>query len=235
MSRSGTGGPRIGRPSLVDRDTIVRTAVEVGFDRLTVSAVGSRLGVSHSALYRYFGSRDALAAAAIDQCVDSVQWPGPGEDWREFLRAMAWSYWALYEAHTGLALEVSTLRSTSKSLVLIANQSGLALLDFGFDAEDAVLVIDMLGELVTQAFLGASTHSPQIPVDPSAGADRPHTVSVVDGSRHRRVELMRPWLDHYDARLRDVFAEVIARPPFRQFEMKLEIFLDGVTARISRR
>jgi AcrR family transcriptional regulator len=219
----------MGRPSLVDRETIVRAAVEIGFDQLTMSAVGSRLGVSHSTLYRYFGSRDALATAAIDLCVDSVQWPAPDADWREFLRATAWAYWALYEAHAGLALEVSTLRSTSRALVEITNRSGLVLLDFGFTGDDAVLVVDMLGELVTQAFLGASSRTPPGAQSSAVGDEPPHTVSVVDGSRQRRVELMRPWLDAYDPRLREVFADAIARPPALQFEKKLEVFLAGVS------
>lgn len=229
MSRSGVGRPRMGRPSLVDRDAIVRAAVEIGFDRLTMSAVGSRLGVRHSTLYRYFGTRNALAAAAIDQCVDSVPWPEPDGDWREFLRATARSYWSLYERHAGLAVEVSTLRTTSAAMVDITNRSSIALLDLGFDAEDAVLVVDMLGELVTQAFLGAAAAQPE------TTTEGPDTGSVVDGSRQRRVELMGPWLDHYDARLRDVVAEVIARPPVRQFEKKLEIFLDGASRRAGNR
>jgi AcrR family transcriptional regulator len=226
MGRSGAGKARMGRPPLVDREAIVRAAAEIGFDRLTVSAVADRLGVAHSTLYRYFASRDALASAAIDLCVGRVRWPSSGADWREFLRSVAWSFWALYEQHSGLAVEVSTLRSTSPALVAINNRAGLALLEFGFDAEDAVLVLDMLGELVTQAFLGAAPTAA-----PAPGTDRPHTVSVVDGSRERRVELMRPWLDHYDPQLRDVLAEVIARPPAIQFEKKLEIFLTGVAAR----
>jgi AcrR family transcriptional regulator len=229
MGRSDVDKPRMGRPSLVDRETIVRAAVEIGFDRLTMSAVGSRLGVRHSTLYRYFGTRDALAAAAIDQCVASVPWPEPDGDWREFLRATARSYWSLYEGHAGLALEVSTLRSTSATLVEITNRSGVALLELGFDAEDALLVVDMLGELVTQAFLGASTTRPE------ATTEQPDPVSVVDGSRQRRVELLRPWLDHYDARLRDVVADIIVRPPVRQFEQKLELFLDGVSHRAGSR
>jgi AcrR family transcriptional regulator len=219
----------MGRPALVDREAIVGAAVEIGFDRLTMSAVGSRLGVRHSTLYRYFGTRDALAAAAIDRCVASVPWPEPDGDWREFLRATARSYWSLYERHAGLAMEVSTLRSTSAALVDITNRSGVALLDLGFDAEDAVLIVDMLGELVTQAFLGASATRPETP------ADQSDTVSVVDSSRQRRVELLRPWLDRYDARLRDVLADVIVRPPVRQFEKKLELFLDGVSRRAGNR
>jgi AcrR family transcriptional regulator len=222
MSPSSVGKPKMGRPSLVDREAIVRAAVEIGFDELTMSAVGARLGVRHSTLYRYFGTRDALAAAAIDRCAASVDWPEPDGDWREFLRATAKSYWSLYERHAGLAVEVSTLRSTSAALVDIANRSGVTLLDLGFDAENAVLVVDMLGELVTQAFLGASAAQPDAATTPA---------SVVDSSRGRRVELMRPWLDRYDPRLRDVLTEVIARPPARQFEKKLELFLDGVSRR----
>ena len=222
MSRSGVDKPRRGRPALIDREAIVRAAVEIGFDRLTMAAVGSRLGVRHSTLYRYVGTRDALAAAAIDQCVASVPWPEPDGDWREFLRATAQSYWSLYERHAGLATEVSTLRSTSAALVDITNRSGVTLLDLGFAAEDAVLVVDMLGELVTQAFLGASAAQPDAAATPA---------SVVDSSRGRRVELMRPWLDRYDPRLREVLTDVIARPPAHQFEKKLELFLDGVSRR----
>ena len=225
MSRSGTGKARMGRPPLVDREAIVRAAVETGFDRLTVSAVAGRLGVSHSALYRYFDSRDALASAAIDLCVESVEWPVPSPDWRELLRATAWAYWDLYERHSGLAAEVSTLRTTSRALVDISNRTGLALLNLGFGAEDAVLVLDMLGELVTQAFLGAPPLPAAVP-----GKERSHPVGVVDDSRQRRVELMRPWLDHYDRRLRDVLAEAVERPPAVQFEKKLAIFLAGVAA-----
>jgi hypothetical protein len=44
-----------------------------------------------------------------------------------------------------------------------------------------------------------------------------------------------PWLDRYDARLRDALADVIARPPVRQFEKKLELFLDGVSRRADTR
>lgn len=222
MSGASGGKPRMGRPSLVDSEAIVRTAVEIGFDRLTMSAVAAQLGVTHSALYRYFATRDALACAAIDSAVESVRWPHPGESWHDFLVATAEAYWTLYENHPGLALEVSTLRSTSQGMVSITNRSGVALIDFGFAAADAVLVIDMLGELVTQAFLGAATLS--------AAA----TASVVDGSRQRRVELMRPWLSHYDSRLRDVFAEAIDRPPRDQFGEKLAVFLDGVSHRAGR-
>ncbi|UJW29977.1 TetR/AcrR family transcriptional regulator [Saccharothrix sp. AJ9571] len=235
MSRAKTGKARMGRPSLVDRDTIVRAAVDLGFDRLTVSAVSARLGVSHSTLYRYFGSRDALASAAIDLAVSSIEWPAPDDQgWHAFLQATAKGYWSLYETHPGLALEVSTLRSTSSALVATTNQAGLALIEFGFTAEQAVLVVDMLGELVTQAFLGASTSPPVTTTPPAAEEERPHTVSVVDGSRQRRAELMQPWLDHYDPRLRAAFAEAISRPPAEQFARKLALFLDGIAARIPR-
>ncbi|WP_053207027.1 TetR/AcrR family transcriptional regulator [Jiangella muralis] len=224
---------RMGRPPLVDRDAIVRAALEIGFAKLTMSAVGQRLGASHSTLYRYFASRNALAAAAIDRAVDAVDWPEPGGDWRSYLSALASSYWDLYDTHPGLAAEVSSLRSTSRGMVAVTNRAAVALLGFGFSAAHAVLVQDMLGELVTQAFLGAPPPADGQPAEidgPQAGADGRHTFSIVNGRRMRRAELIEPWLTLYDERIREEFSAAVARDPREQFRTKLTVLLDGIEA-----
>lgn len=217
---------RMGRPPLVDRDAIVRAALEIGFAKLSMSAVGQRLGASHSTLYRYFASRDALASAAIDRAVDAGDWPEPGGHWRTYLSALAWSYWDLYGTHPGLAAEVSSLRSTSRAMVTLTNDAAVALLNFGFSARQAILVQDMVAELVTQAFLGA----------PSGAGDQPpegdgrHTFSIVNGSRMRRAELIEPWLTLYDERIRAELSAAVTRDPREQFSSKLAVLLDGVEA-----
>lgn len=133
----------------------MRAALEIGFSRLTVSAVGERLGISHSTLYRYFKSRDDLAAAAIDHAVETIEWPLPVDGWRSFLDETAWAHWRLHDAHPGLAREITALRLTSPALVRRDNETGVHLMGFGFSAEVAMLVVDMLAELVVQEFLVA--------------------------------------------------------------------------------
>jgi AcrR family transcriptional regulator len=65
----------MGRPPLADRELILRAALEIGFAGLTMTAVGERLGVSHSTLYNYFRNRGELTMAAVD----SIDWPEPRE------------------------------------------------------------------------------------------------------------------------------------------------------------
>ncbi|WP_143532070.1 TetR/AcrR family transcriptional regulator [Saccharothrix sp. ALI-22-I] len=206
----------MGRPPVADRDAIVRAALEIGFSRLTVSAVGERLGISHSTLYRYFKSRDELAAAVVDHAVQAIEWPLPADGWRSFLTETAWAHWRLHDAHPGLAREITALRLTSPALVRRDNETGVHLLGFGFSPEAAMLVVDMLAELVVQEFLAT-------PPD-GEGAS-------LDASQRRRRELIDPWLDLYDPRLRPVLLGAVSGSATAWFERKLALFLDGVAAR----
>lgn len=224
MGSRPTGGPaRMGRPPVVDRETIVRTSLEIGFSRLTMSAVGTRLGISHSTLYGYFRNRDELIAAAIEHVVDAIEWPEPGADWREFLITTARAHWRLYAAHPGLAREITALRLTGPALVRRDNQTGVRLLRYGFRPVDAVLVVDMLAELVAQAFLAA----------PQQAGDSGGTGGGADALgeiQRRRRELTEPWLDLYDERLRAELADAVTGSVEAWFERKLALFLDGVAA-----
>lgn len=218
-SDGGKVAVRMGRPPLVDREAIIRAALEIGFSRLTMPAVGERLGISHSTLYRYFRSRDDLVAAAVDHAVNAIEWPGPGEDWRAYLEETAWAHWRLYSAHIGLAREITALRVIGPALVKRDNQTGVHLLEYGFDPVDAVLVVDMLAELVTQAFLAAP--------EQADGADD----DAVDVLQRRRQELIGPWIDQYDPRLREVLVGAVSGPTAAWFERKLTLFLDGAAGR----
>lgn len=219
MGRTGGAAKaaRMGRPPVADRATILRAALEIGFSKLTMSAVGERLGISHSTLYRYFANRDDLAAAAVDQAVEAIDWPVPVEGWREFLTETARAHWRLHSAHPGLAREIMTLRLTSPALVRRDNDTGVHLLGFGFEPADAMLVVDMLAELVVQEFLAL----------PAEDGD-----ALLEASQRRRRELVEPWLDHYDARLRPVLVEAVSGPATSWFDRKLALFLDGVAARL---
>ena len=66
MSEPGARRTR-GRPGH-DRETVLRRAIELfnrqGYDATSISDLASELGVTKSAVYHHFGSKEALLAAA---------------------------------------------------------------------------------------------------------------------------------------------------------------------------
>ncbi|MFJ1782725.1 TetR/AcrR family transcriptional regulator [Streptomyces anulatus] len=232
-STRGSRPRRMGRPPMADREAIIAAALGIGFARLTMPAVAERLGISHSTLYRYFPSRDALAAAAADHAVDAIEWPEPEDDWRAFLTATAWAHWQLFATRPGLAQEITALRLTGPGLVGRENRTGVALLGYGFSAEDSVLIMDMLAELVTQAFLAVLPQGSggSGPGDGPGGGPDDGAAAAIEAVRERRRELLGPWMHTFDPRLRGVLADAVAGSPAAWFERKLDLFLDGVAGR----
>ncbi|MFD0628582.1 LLM class flavin-dependent oxidoreductase [Streptomyces sanglieri] len=213
---------------MADQEAVIDAALSIGFSGLSMSAVAERLGISHSTLYRYFPSRDALAAAAADHAVRAIEWPEPGDDSRAFLIATAWAHWRLHAANPGLAKEITALRLTGPALVDRDNRTGVALLGFGFAPQDAALIVDMLAELVNQAFLAVP---PARQGGEGDGAARNEAGGrPVDAVQRRRREPIEPWMSAFDPRLRAVLAEAVAGPSADWFERKLNLFLLGVAA-----
>jgi AcrR family transcriptional regulator len=86
MPTSPPRGP--GRPPRLSRERIVAAALELDLAGLTTRELAARLGVSHSALYRWVPSRDALLGMVTDALIDRVlpvDDPVDG-DWRTWLR-----------------------------------------------------------------------------------------------------------------------------------------------------
>lgn len=77
--------PRRGRPGY-DRGDVLAGAVEVfnerGYEATSVSDIATRLGLSKSALYHHFSSKEALLSAALDVALDELDsvWDLPAGD-----------------------------------------------------------------------------------------------------------------------------------------------------------
>lgn len=72
---------------------IVAAALKSNLDTLTVRELASRLGVTHGALYRWVGDRDALLDLISEEIVSRIlpaDEPRSGQ-WRAWLRRVAWS------------------------------------------------------------------------------------------------------------------------------------------------
>lgn len=67
---------RRGRPGY-DREQILEVAVQVfieqGYDATSVSSLAARLGLSKSALYHHFASKEQLLAVALDEALDGLE------------------------------------------------------------------------------------------------------------------------------------------------------------------
>ncbi|MET9254537.1 TetR/AcrR family transcriptional regulator [Streptomyces sp. NPDC048182] len=208
---------RPGRRRLVDRERVLDTVAELGFHEITVSSVAQRLGLRPSTLYRYFATREELLADAVDARFADP--PGPaaedGADWRGCLAAHAWGLWEVYAGHPGLAQAVTALPTTPPALTRRIDGAAARLLDLGFAAADAVLAVDVVGELALDTFLLGRI------------AGKPHGGAGGE-DRRARVAAAAPLLD---PRLRGLIEDVVTAEPRAWFARKLDLVLDGLTAR----
>ncbi|MCO1658212.1 TetR/AcrR family transcriptional regulator C-terminal domain-containing protein [Pseudonocardia humida] len=89
--RADPGRPR--RPAPLTRERIVDAAValldEHGADGLTMRRLAKHLAVTSTALYWHVRTKDDLLDLAFDHVFAEVELPGPGDDWRDDVRALA--------------------------------------------------------------------------------------------------------------------------------------------------
>ncbi|MFJ4768017.1 TetR family transcriptional regulator [Streptomyces uncialis] len=208
---------RPGRRPLVDRDAVLAAVVEQGFGTVTVSSVAQRLGIRPSTLYRYFANRDEMVAAAVDTCFARVPQQADGHGWRARLASGAWGLWGVYAAHPGLAEAVVVQPTSPPALAIRMDRMAVRLLESGFQPIDAVLAVDVIGELALDTFLLG-----RIATGPRADGTGALT------ARRGRIEAATPLLD---PRLRGPIEHAVVCSPRAWFGRKLDLVLDGLTDR----
>jgi AcrR family transcriptional regulator len=92
MTVEGTARRRPGRPARIDRDSIVRAAVELaaetGAEQITMTSVAERLGVAMPALYYHVSSREELLGLVGTSVLQRIAVPDHPA-WDEWLLAFA--------------------------------------------------------------------------------------------------------------------------------------------------
>ncbi|WP_278313105.1 TetR/AcrR family transcriptional regulator [Lolliginicoccus levis] len=141
-----------GRPRVLHEHDIVAAALAEGLLDATMPAVARRLGVSHSALYRYCADRNALLQACIAQAVTSMPWPDPEEPWRTMLPKLAETTWAMLARYPGLTETMLTATRSPEELTILAEKFVGGLVRQGFTAQDAILAIELIGDLTLTTF-----------------------------------------------------------------------------------
>lgn len=213
MSAAVSGGRRVGRkPTLTEAD-IVAAALAEGFETMSMSSVARRLGVSHSALYRYFPDRRALIHAAVNAAVTEASWPAGSEPWRELLVALAGGMWSLFERHPGMAEAILAEAGTAPAVTALSERVVLALVEQGFGTDDAVLALDFVADLTLTSFVMM------------AGLDAP----TGSGGRTAREQYQQDW------RGDGPVARTLADPQMWYgrgwLDRKIELLLDGLATR----
>jgi AcrR family transcriptional regulator len=111
MADAATSRQRPGRPAQISRELIVDTALSSGnLETLTMRELAGRLGVSHSALYRWVTNRDQLFDLVSEVIIDRIlpaQGPHDRAAWRPWLARVAWAMHDQFLAVPGYATRIS--------------------------------------------------------------------------------------------------------------------------------
>lgn len=146
--------PRIGRPARISLEEIARVTLKIGLDDVTMIAVGQALGVDHSSLYRYVKGRNELLLAAADLAITELDWRGNPADWYEFAQNVANSAWELFNRHPGLADAMRELEVSPPSGIRAFGEMANQFVEYGFSAEEAVVLIDSMMDMTVDYFTG---------------------------------------------------------------------------------
>lgn len=160
-----TTGNRPGRPARLSRELIVEAALRGDVETLTMRELASRLGVSHSSLYRWVPDRDGVLDLVSEVMVERLLPEGePGaDDWREWLARLARSMRDEFLAVPGYAAHVARPhRHHPESFGRLRERVVTAFRAAGAGGTDAELSWQVFGFGVVR-WLGAAGNEPGEP------------------------------------------------------------------------
>ncbi|OBK12639.1 TetR family transcriptional regulator [Mycobacterium asiaticum] len=130
-----------GRPALIAVDDVLRVGRELGMQRLSITAVAGRLGVSATALYRHIESRWALERLVGESLLAELRLDDdPDENVEQHLLSFGLQLWHFTVEHPGLGayLQVLFPRGDAGMRLLVAEVDALSRRGYG---EDAAIVL----------------------------------------------------------------------------------------------
>jgi AcrR family transcriptional regulator len=147
---------RPGRPALVNTQAILRAAIEIGLDGVTLKQVADRLGVAVPTLYRHVRNRDELVRLAAFQITLARVMPHkPGAHWSELARQYAESLYESFLAEPQLIGELLKGRLGPHAEVDVLEQFLAALDPHGFSLEEGARLFHAIGMVTIGAAAGA--------------------------------------------------------------------------------
>ncbi|GAA5061239.1 TetR/AcrR family transcriptional regulator [Nocardia callitridis] len=149
MSGSGwAAGKKVGRkPAFTDND-VVQAAINEGIDRFTLAAIGDRIGVATTAIYRLFPSRDDIVIACLDAVAATIRRPAPGSDWRTTLRLWSDECWRICEEYPGLDRTVYSFAPAFTRIADVLGDYAENMAAAGITHGQAMFALDFIGDTV---------------------------------------------------------------------------------------
>ncbi|OLT09004.1 hypothetical protein BJF78_06620 [Pseudonocardia sp. CNS-139] len=108
----------------------------------------------HTTLYGHVTDRADLAAAAADVLAHGAAWPAPDLEWRLLLTAVGETFWEMFERYPGAAELIRSLPAPPEAAVRRFAALRDALVAQGFAADDALLALDIVADLVIDTAAG---------------------------------------------------------------------------------
>jgi AcrR family transcriptional regulator len=128
-----------GRPRLLTIERIIKEADRLGPENLTMTAVADGLGVSVGALYQYVSDRDALVRLVMSERLNKLPIPeDKGQHWTTYLRDYVDGLVAALSANASAVAHFYRMGSMLEVELRIADAFYSAMLERGFELEEAV-------------------------------------------------------------------------------------------------
>ncbi len=184
-----------------------------GISRMTMRAIGERLGADPTAVYRYFPKKADLLAAMADRLFSALPVDSPGESWRQRIEHGMRAARQLYREHPSLTTLLATSDETLEGLVRINESIMQALTEAGLDARQAALFHQVLVSTV----LGHAVVDSSWAVDDGEERDAARAVPT-RRCRHSEYPTLVAHSEHLFPDLDDVF------------DLTLQLILDAIEA-----
>ncbi|QIS15018.1 TetR/AcrR family transcriptional regulator C-terminal domain-containing protein [Nocardia arthritidis] len=139
-----TREPRRPKASGLDRDQIVRAAIELldheGLEALSMRKLGAALGAGATSLYWYVANKDELLELALDEFWGGIGVPDPDEmHWRNVITAFAYNMRISSLAHPWGPSLIGTLPSVGPNAFRLTDRLRRAFLQAGLTGVDLYL------------------------------------------------------------------------------------------------
>lgn len=138
-----------GRPRRLTTEQVLQTALAIGLEGLTMSAVARRLGVSITVLYGYVSGREQLVRLAASYASERHDYPeDDGQHWSLYVAQHAV---ALFTSLTGPGQLIGQLVAGGLGPEVEIDRAELwltTLVNRGFTADEALMMMRQMGEIV---------------------------------------------------------------------------------------
>ncbi len=147
--------PRPGRPSSLTIDLIVRAAIKLGLDNLTMKAVAAELGVNVVTLYRHVRTKDDLLRAAAFQLTLNRKLPDDrGVHWTDITRRYGQTLFDSFVSQPALINELLRGNIRPRNEIDVLEQFLQAVAKYGVSAEEGLQMHRAIGQLALGAAAG---------------------------------------------------------------------------------